>query len=83
MIFFYSSNLPPKIIFINQRLSKGNLISKAINKKSGNRVCLKKPNRGKKLSLIQMAEQNIKISIDNKLKIKNSPESFTQIKRIT
>ena len=70
LIFFYSSNLPPKIIFINQRLSKSNLISKAINKKSGNKVLLKKPDRGKKLSLIQMAEQNIKISIGNKLKNK-------------
>ena len=68
LVFFYSSNIPPRLIFINTDLNNLNLISRAISKKTSSKVIVRFPTRGKKLSLVKMVEQNISISIENKLK---------------
>ncbi|MBF91949.1 MAG: excinuclease ABC subunit C [Rickettsiales bacterium] len=68
LIFFYSLNIPPKFMYINTKLKDTKLISGAISKKNSNNVIVKFPSRGKKLSLVRMVEQNISISIENKLK---------------
>ena len=68
LVFFIGSNMPPRLIFINTDLNNVNLISRAMSKKTSSKVIVKFPTRGKKLSLVKMVEQNISISIENKLK---------------
>ena len=76
IIFFYTSNIPPKIIYTNIKNEDLLLLNSAIIKKSNSKVVLRRPTRGKKLSLIKMVEQNILISIENKF---NNQEKYKRI----
>tara|TARA_B100000886_G_scaffold338846_1_gene302661 strand:- start:392 stop:2239 length:1848 start_codon:yes stop_codon:yes gene_type:complete len=76
IIFFYTSNIPPKTIYTNLEYKNLTLLNSVIVKNSKSKVVLREPNKGKKLSLIKMVEQNILISIENKF---NNQEKYKKI----
>ncbi len=68
LIIFYSSNLAPKIVYINQRIKKKITLSSILSKNKRFKVEIKVPSRGKKMSLLRMVESNIIASLKDKLK---------------
>lgn len=63
LIFFYSKNTAPREILINHSLKEINVVSSIISKNTKYIVKIKKPDRGKKLSILNMVEDNIAASL--------------------
>ena len=73
------SILPNKIMMRNEIEEKG-VIEEWLSTESGRKVEIKTPQRGEKLRLVEMAENNAKITLDNKEKDKYN--ILTELKEV-
>ena len=64
-------DLPSKIM-LQLEIEEKEAIEKLLSEKAGRKVELKSPQKGEKLRFVEMAEKNSKITLENKLKDKNS-----------
>ena len=64
-------DLPSKIM-LKLEINEKDAIQDLLSKKAGRKVELKSPQKGEKLRFVEMAENNSKITLENKLKDKNS-----------
>ena len=64
-------DLPSKIM-LQLEIDEKESIEKLLSNKAGRKVELKSPQKGEKLRFVEMAEKNSKITLENKLKEKNS-----------
>lgn len=69
LIFYYTNNLPPNQILINQDLKEIKFIKSIIYQSSDIKVTIKRPKIGKKLELLKIVEENIKAGINEKNRI--------------
>ncbi len=67
--YFESPQIPSKIM-IQEEIQDKDLIEEVLSEKSGRKVLLKHPQRGEKLRLVEMAEKNAKITLENKARDK-------------
>ena len=67
LYFFYSHNIPPKEIIVNKKPIDENVLISLISEKFGNKVSLKVPSKGKKLSILKMVEENVDASLEKKI----------------
>ena len=64
-------DLPSKIM-MKLEIEEKEAIEKLLSEKAGRKVELKSPQKGEKLRFVEMAEKNSQITLENKLKDKNS-----------
>ena len=64
-------DLPSKIM-LQLEIDEKEVIEKLLSDKAGRKVELKSPQKGEKLRFVEMAQRNSKITLENKLKDKNS-----------
>ena len=64
-------DLPSKIM-LKLEIDEKESIEQLLSSKAGRKVELKSPQKGEKLRFVEMAEKNSKITLENKLKDKNS-----------
>jgi len=64
-------DLPSKIM-LQLEIDEKDAIEKLLSEKAGRKVELKSPQKGEKLRFVEMAQNNSKITLENKLKDKNS-----------
>ena len=65
------ADLPNKIMIKND-IEEKSIIEKILTEKAGRKVEIKFPQRGEKLRFVEMAENNSKITLENRLKEKNN-----------
>ena len=63
-------NLPSKIM-MKEEIEDKDVIQSFLSEKAGRKVELKSPQKGEKLKFVEMAENNAKITLENKLKEQN------------
>ena len=64
-------DLPSKIM-MKEEIEDKELVEKLLEEKAGRKVELKSPQKGEKLRFVEMAENNSKITLENKLKEKTN-----------
>ncbi len=68
---YYIGNLIiPNKIMLREEIEEQELIESELSKQAGRKVQIKTPQKGEKLKLVEMAENNAKITLDNKQKDK-------------
>ena len=68
---YYIGNLIiPNKIMLREKIEEQELIESELSKQAGRKVQIKTPQKGEKLKLVEMAENNAKITLDNKQKDK-------------
>ena len=68
---YYIGNLIiPNKIMLREEIEEQELIESELSKQAGRKVQIKTPQKGEKLRLVEMAENNAKITLDNKQKDK-------------
>lgn len=72
-------NIPHKIM-IREELEEKQAIEQYLSTKSGRKVELKSPKKGEKLRFVEMAENNAKVTLENKQKDKN--EILMELKEV-
>ena len=74
-----SQNLPNKIM-VREELEDKNAIEEWLSKEAGRKVEIKSPKKGEKLRFVEMADNNAKITLDNKEKDKS--EILVELKEV-
>ena len=74
-----AQNLPNKIM-IREELEDKNAIEEWLSKEAGRKVEIKSPKKGEKLRFVEMADNNAKITLDNKEKDKS--EILVELKEV-
>lgn len=69
--YIQKMDLPSKIM-MKLEIEEKDAIEKLLSEKAGRKVELKSPQKGEKLRFVEMAERNSQITLENKLKDKNS-----------
>lgn len=64
--YLTSENIPSKIM-ISEEIEDKELIENILTEKSGRKVEIKHPQKGEKLRFVEMAKNNAKVSLDNKV----------------
>jgi len=77
--YFSEKNLPSKIM-IRYDLEDKESIENWLTNKAGRKVEIKSPQKGEKLRFVEMAEENSRITLDNKLKDKS--EILEELKEV-
>ena len=72
-------NIPHKLM-IREELEEKQAIEQYLSTKSGRKVELKSPKKGEKLRFVEMAENNAKVTLENKQKDKN--EILMELKEV-
>lgn len=67
LYFFYTKNNPPKEIIVNTKPIDEKVLISIISNKFGNKIVLKVPSKGKKLSILKMVEENVDASLEKKI----------------
>ena len=68
--YYLGKSILPNKIMIREELEDKDIIEEALTKIAGRKVEIKTPQKGEKLRLVEMAEQNAKITLENKQKEK-------------
>ena len=66
-----AQNLPNKIM-VREELEDKNAIEEWLSKEAGRKVEIKSPKKGEKLRFVEMADNNAKITLENKERDKRS-----------
>ena len=74
-----SQNLPNKIM-VREELEDKNAIEKWLSKEAGRKVEVKSPKKGEKLRFVEMADNNAKITLENKERDKS--EILVELKEV-
>lgn len=77
--YMQSFNLPHKIM-MREVVEDKELIEAFLSEKAGRKVEIKTPQKGEKLRFVEMAEQNAKVTLENKSKDKF--EALTELKEV-
>ena len=77
--YLNNPNIPHKIM-IREELEEKQAIEQYLSTKSGRKVELKSPKKGEKLRFVEMAENNAKVTLENKQKDKN--EILMELKEV-
>ena len=77
--YLNNENIPSKIM-ISQEIEDKELLEEVLSNKIGRRVELRHPLRGEKLRFVEMAENNAKVSLENKFNEKYS--CLNELKKI-
>ena len=77
--YFDNPNIPHKIM-IREELDEKEAIQEYLSTKSGRKVELKSPKKGEKLRFVEMAENNAKVTLENKEKDKS--EILMELKNV-
>ena len=64
--YLNNENIPSKIM-ISEEIEDKELIEKVLTEKSGRKVEIRHPQKGEKLRFVEMAKNNAKVSLENKL----------------
>lgn len=64
--YLNNENIPSKIM-ISEEIEDKELIEKVLTEKSGRKVEIKHPQKGEKLRFVEMAKNNAKVSLENKV----------------
>lgn len=75
---FYQSNIPPRIILINQTVQKASIIQTALSQLAGHGVEIICPQRGDKTNIVQHAQKNAFDALVRKLSSSLSIVQLTQ-----
>ena len=78
--YYMDRPLLPNKIMIKEEIENKELISQWLSEKAGKKVEIKAPQKGEKLRLVEMAENNAKITLENKEKDKTA--ILTQLKEV-
>jgi len=68
--FYLGKQILPNKIMLREEIEDKSLIEETLTALAGRKVEIKTPQKGEKLRLVEMAEQNAKITLDNKEKDK-------------
>lgn len=63
---YMTQNMLPNKIMIKEEIDDKELIEKLLSKEAGRKVEIKTPQKGEKLKLVEMAENNAQITLENK-----------------
>jgi len=69
--YLTNENIPSKIM-ISEEIEDKDLLEQILSEKSGRKVEIKHPQKGEKLRFVEMAKNNAKVSLENKVKDKFS-----------
>ena len=70
--YYINNPILPHKIMIKENIEDKDIIEKSLSDQAGRKVEIKTPQKGEKLRLVEMAENNAKITLDNKEKDKTS-----------
>ena len=70
--YYVGNPILPHKIMIKENIEDKDIIEKSLTEQAGRKVEIKTPQKGEKLRLVEMAENNAKITLDNKEKDKTS-----------
>ena len=70
--YYINNPILPHKIMIKENIEDKDIIEKSLSDQAGRKVEIKIPQKGEKLRLVEMAENNAKITLDNKEKDKTS-----------
>ena len=70
--YYINNPILPHKIMIKENIEDEDIIEKSLSDQAGRKVEIKTPQKGEKLRLVEMAENNAKITLDNKEKDKTS-----------
>ena len=70
--YYVGNPVLPHKIMIKENIEDKDIIEKSLTEQAGRKVEIKTPQKGEKLRLVEMAENNAKITLDNKEKDKTS-----------
>ena len=68
--YYIGNVMVPNKIMLREEIDEQELIESELSKQAGRKVQIKTPQKGEKLRLVEMAENNAKITLDNKQKDK-------------
>ncbi len=68
--YYIGKSILPNKIMMKSEIEEKNIFEEWLTKEAGRKVEIKTPQRGEKLRLVEMAENNAKITLDNKSKDK-------------
>lgn len=68
--YYIGKGILPNKIMMKSEIEEKNIFEEWLTKEAGRKVEIKTPQRGEKLRLVEMAENNAKITLDNKSKDK-------------
>lgn len=77
--YLYNQNLPNKIM-VREELEDKEAIEEWLTKEAGRKVEIKSPKKGEKLRFVEMADNNAKITLDNKERDKS--EILVELKEV-
>ncbi len=66
--YYIGRNILPNKIMMKEEIEEKEIFQEWLTKEAGRKVEIKTPQRGEKLRLVEMAENNAKITLDNKSK---------------
>jgi excinuclease ABC subunit C len=75
---FYQAHLPPGEILLNYQLAEQTLLEEALCLQAGYKVCLRKPQRGDKLALLDQAALNAKAALDRHVAARMSEAKYLE-----
>lgn len=78
--YYIDNPILPHKIMIKENIEDKDIIEKSLTEQVGRKVEIKTPQKGEKLRLIEMAENNAKITLENKEKDKTS--ILTELKEV-
>lgn len=78
--YYLDRPILPNKIMIRENIEEKEIIEQWLSKNAGRKVEIKMPQKGEKLRLVEMAENNAKITLENKEKDKN--EILNELKNI-
>ena len=78
--YYVGNPILPHKIMIKENIEDKDIIEKSLTEQAGRKVEIKAPQKGEKLRLVEMAENNAKITLDNKEKDKTS--ILTELKEV-
>ena len=70
--YYIGRSILPNKIMIREDIEEKEILEKWLTKEAGRKVEIKSPQKGEKLKLVEMAENNAKITLENKTKDKNN-----------
>ena len=70
--YYMGRPILPNKIMIREEIEDKEIIEELLTKEAGRKVAIKTPQKGGKLRLVEMAENNAKITLENKEKDKNT-----------
>ena len=78
--YYIGRSILPNKIMLKNEIEEKEILQEWLSKEAGRKVEIKTPQRGEKLRLVEMAENNAKITLDNKAKDKY--DVLTELKEV-